>query len=244
MNKLKLTLFALFATMIIPISSQAQMFSVGTDSRADFGNIYAPYIRAGVQFVDFKYTGTNTGNSPLFTPLTFNGEIAYLAYESLGFNLNAGLGNSLTGLNNTKYFSLNLNFKNPFYFVNKQNFKAGIPIKLDSRLVSVRNEDINEEFSQTSLSAGAGLMAAIINQSKFNITGEFLTSYGFSSASGGFLGGSVFGLNGSARINFYDLLFGKNISLGYDYIFDSYDIDEERLDYDLTGHTLTLGVSF
>jgi hypothetical protein len=244
MNKFKLTLFVLLAISFLPISSQAQMFSVGTDNRTNFGNIYSPYVRAGVQFIDFSYEGSNINNDPLFTPLTFNGEAAYLAYESLGFNINVGLGNSLTGLNETKYFSLNLNFKNPFYIINNQSFKAGIPVKLDSRLISVRNDDINEEFSQTSLSAGAGLTAAIINQSKFNITGEFLTSYGFSSASGGFLGGSVFGLNGSARINFYNLLFGKNLSLGYDYIYDSYDIDEERLDYDLSGHTITLGVSF
>lgn len=244
MNKFKLTLFALLALTLLPLSSQAQMFSVGTESRANFGNIYSPYLRAGVQFIDFTYEGSNVINDPLFTPLTFSGEAAYLAYESYGFNLNVGLGNSLTGLNDSKYFSLNLNFKNPFYLINNQNFKAGIPVKLDSRLISVRNEEINEEFSQTSLSAGAGLTAIVINQSKFNISGEFLTSYGFSSASGGFLGGSVFGLNGSARINFYNLLFGKNLSLGYDYLYDSYDIDEDRLDYDLSAHTLTLGVSF
>ncbi|MDZ7805919.1 MAG: hypothetical protein U5K71_02245 [Gracilimonas sp.] len=243
MNKFKLTLFSIVAFVLLPITSQAQMFSVGTNSQSNFGNLYSPYIRAGVQFVDFEYKGSNINNIPLFTPLTFNGEAAYIAYESMGFNINAVLGNSLTGLNNSKYFSMNLNFKNPFYLINGQSFKAGIPIKLDSRLVSVRNDDINEEFSQTSLSAGAGLTAAIINQTKFSITGEFLTSYGFSTASGGFLGGSVFGLSGSARINFYNLLFGKNISLGYDYIYDSYDIDEERLDYDLSGHTITLGVS-
>lgn len=244
MNISKLILFALFTTVLFPISSQAQMFSVGSENRTNFGNIYSPYVRAGVQFIDFEYKGSNINNDPLFTPLTFTGEAAYIAYESLGFNLNAALGNSLTGLNDTKYFTLNINFKNPFYLINDRNFKAGIPVKLDSRLVSVRNEQINEEFSQTSLSAGAGLTASVINQSKFDITGEFLTSYGFSSASGGFLGGSVFGLAGSARVNFYNLLFGKNISLGYDYIFDSYDIDEEFLDYDLKGHTLTLGISF
>lgn len=244
MNKFKLTFFVLLAISFLPLSSHAQMFSVGTDSRANFGNIYSPYVRAGVQFVDFNYEGSNVINDPLFTPLTFSGKAVYLAYESYGFNLNLGLGNSLTGLSDANYFSLNLNFKNPFYIINNQNFKAGIPIKLDSKLISVRNDDINEEFSQTSLSAGAGLTAIVINRSKFNISGEFLTSYGFSSASGGFLGGSVFGLNGNVRINFYDLLFGKNLSLGYDYIYDSYDIDEERLDYDLSGHTLTLGVSF
>lgn len=244
MNKIKLILFCSLIMVILPFSSQAQMFSVGTDNRTNFGNIYSPYARAGVQFIDFKYKGSNIGNNLIHTPLTFNGEAAYIAYESLGFNINAVLGNTITGLNNTKYFSLNLNFINPFYLINGQSFKAGIPVKLDSRLVSVRNDDINEEFSQTSLSAGAGLTAAIIKQNRFSITSEFLTSYGFSSASGGFLGGSVFSLNGNARINFYNLLFGKNISFGYDYIFDSYDIDEERLDYDLSGHTITLGVSF
>lgn len=244
MKKYTLSIFALLSLLVLPLSSNAQMFSVGTESRTSFGSIYSPYVRAGVQFVNFEFKGFGMFDEQLFFPLTFNGEAAYISYESFGLNLNAALGNSITGLNDTKYFSLNLNFKNPFYLINQQKFKAGIPVKLDSRLVSVRNDQNNEEFSQTSLSAGAGLTAAIINQTKFNITGEFLTSYGFSTASGGFLGGSVFGLSGSARINIYNLLFGKNLSIGYDYINDSYDIDEERLDYDLVGHTITLGVSF
>ncbi|WP_103664290.1 hypothetical protein [Gracilimonas amylolytica] len=244
MKKYTLSIFALLSILVFPFSSNAQMFSVGTESRTSFSSIYSPYVRAGVQFVNFEFKGSGMIDEQFFSPLTFNGEAAYIAYESFGLNLNAALGNSITGLNDTKYFSLNLNFKNPFYLINQQKFKAGIPVKLDSRLVSVRNDQNNEEFSQTSLSAGAGLTAAIINQTKFNITGEFLTSYGFSTASGGFLGGSVFGLSGSARINIYNLLFGKNLSIGYDYINDSYDIDEERLDYDLVGHTITLGVSF
>lgn len=244
MKKYKISIYITLSLLVLPLTSNAQMFSVRTENRTNFGSIYSPYIRAGVQMIDFEYTGSTMINNQFFTPLTFSGEAAYIAYESFGLNLNATLGNSITGLNDTNYFSLNLNFKNPFYLINQQNFKAGIPVKLDSRLVSVRNDEINEDFSQTSLSAGAGLTAAIINQSKFNITGEFLTSYGFSTASGGFLGGSVFGLSGSARINFYNLLFGKNLSIGYDYINDSYNIDEERLDYDLIGHTITLGVSF
>ena len=78
---------------------------------------------------------------------------------------------------------------------------------------------------------------------KFNITTQFIPSIGFSTSSGGFLGGRILSLTGNARVNFYDLLFGKNISLGYDYIFDSYDIDGEQYDYDLSGHLITLGVS-
>jgi hypothetical protein len=72
----------------------------------------------------------------------------------------------------------------------------------------------------------------------------FASSVGFSTASGGFIGGNVFSLSGKARINFYNLIFGKNISLGYNYNYDSYNIDGEEFDYDLSGHTLTLGFSF
>jgi hypothetical protein len=153
------------------------------------------------------------------------------------------IGNDFTGLDERKYFDLSLEFINPFYLIRRPNFGAGIPIQLGTKLTSVRSDAISEEFSQTNLNAEAGAILRLIVPEKFGITTQFIPSVGFSTASGGLIGGNVFSMRGKARIDFYNLIFSKNISIGYDYIYDSYNIDGQEYDYDLSGHALTLGIS-
>jgi hypothetical protein len=241
MTKSILTKVFLFFFLITPLASSAQMFSVG-DGRSRNTNLFSSYVRGGIYLVDFSYKG----NPSVVTDnngLSFTGTVAHLGYESNGLNLGLGFGNSFTGLDNRRYFNLDLNFTNPFYLIRKDNFGAGIPIKLRTKVTSVRSERVQDEFSQTDLSAGAGLIMRVNVPEKLGITTQFIPSIGFSTSSGGFLGGNIYSFAGKARINFYNLIFGKNISLGYDYIFDSYDIDGDQYDYDVSGHLITLGVS-
>lgn len=226
---------------LIPGLSYAQMFSVNEEG-PNRTNPFAPYLRGGIQMVDFTFTGDPSaligGQS-----LAFTGNVAHAKFESGGFNLAVSLGNDFLGLKEQNYFDLNLNFSNPFYFIRTQSFGAGVPVQLGTTLTAVRNDNINSEFSQTNLYAGAGGIAQFYFPDKIGFTAQFIPSVGFSTASGGFIGGNVFSLKGKARINFFNLLFGRNLSLGYDYIYDSYDIDGEEYDYDLTAHLITLGIS-
>ncbi|MEX0844848.1 MAG: hypothetical protein WD022_06180 [Balneolaceae bacterium] len=239
MKQTHLKQFLISFILLFPLYSSAQMFSVGSGDGQNRSNIFAPFLMGGVEFIDFQFQG-----DPEFDPLlAFNGMAARASFESGGFNLGLSLGNNFTGLTDNNYFALNLNFINPFYFVRKPNFGLGVPIQLSSKLTSVGSDLSSNEFSQTNLSAGAGGIARYFVPEKFSITAQFIPSFGFSTASGGFIGGNVFSLNGKARIVFYNVIFNKNISLGYDYTFDSYNIDGEEFDYDLNGHTLTLGIS-
>lgn len=217
------------------------MFSVNEDANRQ-SSPFSPYLRAGVQIIDFQYNGDPAQLSGT-NSLAFTGSAAQVAYESGGLNFTLAMGNNITQLENRRYFSLNLNFTNPFYFIAEENFSAGVPIKLETKLTSVRSDAISEEFAQTNLSAGAGLIVRTSIPEKFGFTTQFIPGIGFSTASGGFIGGNVFSLAGKVRFNFYELIFGKNLSLGYDYIFDSYNIDGEDYDYDFTGHSLTIGIS-
>lgn len=215
------------------------MFSVGDDDGFRT-NPFAPYIRAGIKMVNFDYQG---GQATAAGSLSLSGTAAHITFESGGFNLNASLANQLLGMEDQDYFGLELNFTNPIYLLRNSNYLVGIPIQLNSKITSVRNDAASYDFSQTNLSAGLGAVVQLHFPQKLGATIQFIPQYGFSSSSGGFIGGNVFSLSGKARLNFYNLIFGKNLSLGYDYSFDSYDIDEEQYDYDLTGHTLTLGIS-
>lgn len=241
MKKASYTTAFLTVLLFFPAFLNAQMFSVD-DEGPNRTNPFAPYLRGGVQLVDFSYTGDPsilTGGGSL----AFSGNVAHAEFESGGFSLGVSLGNDFLGLKDQNYFDLNLNFSNPFYLIRDQNFGAGVPIQLGTKLTAVRSDDINNEFSQTNLYAGAGAIAQLYFPEKFGITTQFIPSVGFSTASGGLIGGNVFSLKGKARVNIFNLIFGRNLSLGYDYIYDSYDIDGEEYDYDLTAHLLTIGIS-
>lgn len=235
-SKYILFIFLLF----IPLHSFAQMFSVDDEYERQT-NPFAPYLRVGVQPVSFDFTGDPSALQQ--SPLTFTGTIGQLGFETGGFNLGLSFGNDFTGLEDRKLFSIALKFSNPFYIVREPRFGLGIPLQLGTKLTSVRSDNINTEFAQTNLHAGAGFAGILFLPDKLSLTASLIPSFGFSTASGGLIGGNVFSWRGQARLNFFDVIFGRNISLGYDYIFDSYDIDGEEYDYDLSGHSLTLGIS-
>lgn len=241
MIKSLLKRFFLLALFAFPTITYGQMFSVN-DEIEQRSNPFAPYVRVGIQPIDFTFTGDPSA-LPSSQSLAFSGTAAHIAFESGGFNLGVSLGNDFTSLNDRNYFDLNLSFTNPFYFIRKPNFGLGVPVQLGSKITNVRSDDIGEEFSQTNLHAGAGGIAQLHFPDKFGVTAQFIPSFGFSTASGGLIGGNVFSMRGKARLNFYNLIFGRNVSLGYDYIYDSYNIDGEEYDYNLAGHLLTLGIS-
>lgn len=221
--------------------SFAQMFSV--DNKVERrSNPFTPYVRGGVQIIDFNFTGDITsiqGNKSL----AFTGLAAHAKFESGGFDLGVTLGNDITGLSDRNFFDLSLNFSNAFYFIRRPQFGLGVPLMIGTNVTNVRSDAFTDEFSQTNLSAGAGAITRFIVPQRLDISAQLVPKFGFSTASGGFIGGNVFSLRGKARINLYNLIFNKNISLGYDYIYDSFNIDGEEYDYDFTGHTLTLGIS-
>lgn len=230
------------AFVLSPLMSQAQMFSVDDESTSRTSSPFSSYLRIGIQPIDFVYQGTPEalmgGES-----LNFSGTAANISYEAGGFNFSVTLGNDITGINDNNYFELGIKFDNPFYLIQTRRFAAGVPIQLSSKIVSVRSDLLSEEFSQTNLSIGAGGVARILFPEKMDLMFNLIPNIGFSTASGGFIGGNAFSLTGKARLNIYNLLFRRNISLGYDYIYDSYDIEGDELDYDLTGHRITLGIS-
>lgn len=244
MKKINLKHFILIVLLLVPVSSFAQMFTVNNEGR-ERTNPFSPYYRVGVNFIDFKFTG-NPNTLPFGSSLAFSGPVAKFKFESGSFNLSFSLGDDFTGLDDRNYFDLNINFINSFYLIRnpRSGFSLGIPVQLSSQLTNVRSDALSNEFSQTNLSAGAGAVLNYRIPQKFGVSTHFIPSVGFSTANGGYIGGSVFSMRGKARINFYNLLFKKNISLGYDFIYDSYDIDTDEYDYDLTGHAITLGIGF
>ena len=240
MRNVRYVFFLLLLTLLLPSISAAQMFSVEEAPQ----RLTPPtaYIRMGVSLADFVYTGPLiVGENP--EGIELDRGVFYVALESAGLSLNLALGNNLTGLGDQGFLNLDLSFSNRFPIVRQPRAFIGIPLQLKTALSSASSDQNDENFYQTSFGAGAGLFMNFRLTEKIYWSNEFIPGYGFSSSSGGFVGGSIFFMTGKSRLNFVNLIGRRSVSFGYDYQLRSFDIDEDLFDYDLTMHVLTIGVS-
>lgn len=234
--------FTLFVFVIfIPATLSAQMFSV--DNSSPQVRFTSSYLRIGPVFTNFSYKGSDlvTGVSPL----SFNKTGIHLGFETPGFEINLKMANKLTGLNDKNYTDFDVAFNSYLPISVKQNVQFGIPVIINSGFVSVvENDGIAENFSQFVLGINGGLLAHLKLGNALEFNNQATYGYGFSTSNGGFFGGTASRLKLESRINFLNLLKRRALSIGYNYEFRSFDIDGEQFDYDLSGHSLTVGLSF
>ena len=229
-------------TILISLPVHAQMFSM--DSGTQDRNLnFSSYFRFGAVIADFEYTGDIV--DPLFVPLSFNNPGLHLGVESSGFELNLKMANKLTGLEDLNYLDVDLSYSSLIPISFNPNRVIGIPFVINSALINIGSTNqTREDFSQFVLSINGGLITAF----RFNDAVEFNTQgtygFGFSSSSGGLFGGNSNRIKLEARLNFLKLFKRKAVSFGYNYEKRSFNIDGEILDYDLSGHSATLGISF
>jgi len=199
-------------------------------------------IRIGTSITDFSYMGNISGSEPRL--LEVDNTLLAISFETLGLAANANIGNSITGINDGSYFDLNLKFTNGFSVIKRQKVQLGVPIQLSTGLTTSNNDFNENRFNQTHFSGGSGVFLNINPTRKIQLQNSGLFGYGFSNSNGGFFGGTMNYNSVSSRVNLLNFIGDRTLSIGYDYTFRSYDIDSEVYDYDLTGHQITIGVSF
>lgn len=225
---------------------QAQMFSV--DDAPRDGSIPDMAVYAGLEAIDFQYQGASTlqGAAGIYE---FSGAIVRLAAEARGLTFYLGTGGKATGLDDVSYFDAGIQAGYGFALHRGENLLLVLPVQLHSGLTRVSNNEMVTpgvpEFQQGALELAGGLELNARPAPRFRITGSVLPSYGFSfSTRERDAGGSIFGLEGKARL-FFDHLFGAaGLSVGYSYDLRDYDIDGEFLDYKASGHNVLIGITF
>lgn len=219
----------------------AQMFSVDNEQQRRT-TIPTTYVRAGLSPTEFVYTGAITGaGSP--EALEFSNPSIYLAFETPGLSVFLNLSNNLTGEEEINYLGLGLKLSNRFALIRGNRFAAGIPIELNTSLTNINNDSFQDTFNQGSFGISGGGFFTTRIKNRLMISGDFTPGYAFTSSNGGFVGGTVFSLTGGARVSILDLIGGRAISIGYNYSFRSFDVDQELYDFDLSSHTISLGIS-
>jgi len=240
-----LYLLTFLMVLFLAAEVQAQMFSVGsTPGRVD---IPRTAIYLGIEPADFDFTGGSLPNAINEGKFSFSGSLIRLEARLQGLEVFLASGGALTGIDDVTYFDAGIRAGYGLPIVRSENLLVQVPFQVMSGITNVtsdRGSTGGAQFRQGALTVGAGAFIGVRPSSRFRMQAEFLPSYGFSFATGGTFGGSLAKLDGKFRL-FFDRLFGNTgMSLGYNYKFNRFDIDENEFDYDLQAHTILVGITF
>lgn len=253
----------LLLSLALPFTAFGQMFSL--DERPQLEQANAPHFRVGIKIINSEYMGADSSwqqyPSP---PYEFSGAALALMFETSGLTITVA-GNAPGRLrdqynNQHTYFNFGLNYTYPFYLFNGRTLKLGVPVNLSTEHTSIRNIDIHQALSFTTVNIGAGVIVNFINPGKFVGLAQFTPNTGVYRLGRDIVQGKVFSLNGKFRLNFNEFIFRKGLSLGYDFQYSANrntrntDVSmvniqpqlgaRDRHDHDITIHTITLGFAF
>ena len=224
---------------------QAQMFSVEDESNSEF---FRPSSEAYIGFEPTSVTYEGAESAEDAGLYEYDAPVLRIGYSGRTVNFFMGAGGSVTGSDDVAYFDVggNINYQLPLYV--SSQFILAVPVRISSRFTNITTEQTAitlNRFRFGSLLAGAGLKANIRTQSSIRVQLGAVPSYGFTFASGGFFGGGLGTLAVNGRL-FFDQLLSNDmgLSVGYKYDFRKYNIDEERFDYRIQGHSIQVGITF
>lgn len=226
--------------LLVPAWAQAQMFSVG-ENRPDRG-IPSTAFYLGLEPAAFDYRGPSGGGA-----YEFNGSVVRLRLESRGLDVYLGTGGRLSGLDDVSYFDAGVQVRHGLSVLRRSRLMIQLPVQLTTGIASAVNRNtvgLNTQFQQGSLVAGLGAYVHARPANRLRLEASLIPSYGFSFATGNTFGGSLGMLEMKTRL-YFDRLFGDmGLTVGYDYNFRRYDIEEDTFDYDLKAHSILIGITF
>lgn len=237
-------LTALFFLFLMPQVSSAQMFSVGdTESTREPVPLgLQTTLSAGWETASFDYTGS--GSLTDLQRLDFDDNLFRVRLESPGLDLSLGFGGGLTGMNQHSLVNVNGRIFNDIPVFIRERVRLRVPIQLTTDLLSVRRNESDQEFQQSSLVFGTGLASAFRLGSGIDLTLRATPNYGFSFSQGNLFGGSKTRLDGRAQFLFHDLIGRHSLSLSYHFDYRRYKIEGDQNDYDFTSHSISIGYIF
>lgn len=219
------------------------MFSVDEPQQQQIRPLgFYSVLGVSLELGDFSYTGSEASDDQR---ADFSGSIVRFRFENPGLDLTIGFGGSLTGMENTPYANVTGRLYNDLNLIRQpDSFRLAVPVQITTDLKSVRKNNSNAEFQQSSFVFGTGLASAMRLGDKVDFTLRGTPNYGFSFAQGSIFGGSLFRFDGRARFIFYQLIGNDSFSLSYHFDYRSYDIEGSLNDYDYISHSFTLGYAF
>ncbi|MEL7833242.1 hypothetical protein [Fodinibius sp. Rm-B-1B1-1] len=241
------TLIVLFLVFGQSNVLQAQMFSVGERGPRYSGPPSEVYI--GLESMEATYKGGSNPSQGVPGAFEYSGPVVKLGYNTEGLDLYLATGGQVTGVEEASYFHTGGNFDFGINLYRSPKFRLQVPLRLSSRYTNIAS---NETFSIQSVnrfqfgmvSGGVGVSGEWRPTKKIRARLGALPGYGFSFATGGFFGGAIGVVDAFGKLYVDRLYNDLGVSIGYNYDFRSYDIEDDIYDYDLRGHSIEIGVTF
>jgi hypothetical protein len=249
----KFKIFAILFTGVLVLTGgwvnqlHAQMFSVGdADSRYDtpLSEIYI-----GLESMEATYKGEENVGRRRAGAFEYSGPVIKLGYNTTDLDLYLSTGGKITGVDETSYFHTGGNFDFRINLYRNQLLLLQIPFRLSSRYTNITNNQVSNiqsvsRFQYGMISGGLGVRGELRPTKKIRAKFGAIPGYGFSFATGGFFGGSIGVVDIFGKLYFDRLYNDLGLSIGYKYDFRSYDVEDDIYDYDLSGHSIEIGVTF
>lgn len=231
--------FLIFFTLLG--QAKAQMFSVSSERPLDLLPRNSLYI--GLESASFQFRGSD---SP-YNISNFNDAIYRLKAELPGFTFFLGYSNRIGDADSLSFLNAGVAITGRYGLLGRRALSFGVPLMLrtDFTQVALRLNDPEwEDFRQNSALIGLGFDTQYRINERIRIHVDAIPQYGFSVTSFGGTGGSILVLEGRARLYFDNLFDNFGLSLGYDWRFTRFDLQDERFNYDLGGHSFLVGITF
>jgi hypothetical protein len=245
----------LLATLLMsfPLSTSAQMFSMGADDDEDNqGPSNEGYSQFTISFspTSLNYVGNTELEANRFRPLNFDASVLHVGYETLFTTVQIGYGGNITGLqNNTDFLTIHVKNLRPLLNFGTRNSYLFIPVGLNidyTRIGDTASLGLGNNLNQSGFMVGSGVRYMRETERLLFMIG-FDGFYGLSFADGSAFRGVTGHLNAPLRFMVKNVFGTVDLSLGYTFNFKNIDITNdnfERFDYELTHHQLSLGFRF
>lgn len=246
-KKVKIFGLLLFWSVLLAVAPgvKGQMFSVGEPEARNVGPFSEVYL--GLENMQAAYKGDpDVNGEKLFE---YDGPVFKAGYQTTGLNLFLSAGGEITGVDDRSYFHTGGSFDFGISLYRSEKIRLQIPLRISSRYTNITNNqrllstNLNR-FQFGMLSGGIGLNGILNPTEKVRIKLGAVPGYGFSFATGGLLGGSVGVIDAFGKLYFDRLINDYGIAIGYNYDFRGYDVEGNVYDYDLSGHSIEIGVTF
>lgn len=248
-ERVKLKLYYLMIPVLLivlaPVTSTAQMFSIGT-AGSERRTIPEHSLYFGIEPATVSFFGSHTFG-PADVRYDFEGTLYRLRYETNSLQIYGATGSGLTDQNDVIFRSLGIKLQGNLNVYTRPSFAWTIPLYASTDYYMMRNTqsaNTSAEFSQNRLLFGLGQELVMRPAQTFRIRIKSAARYGVSASSFGASVGTAFAFDQQLRV-YLDRLAGPvGINAGFDYSYNRFMTAEDEFKYNLDSITFLIGISF
>ena len=242
----RLALLATVLVLFIPGFALSQMFSVEEPERR--ARVSTSALLTGLEYVDMRLRTDPDGSPPVYSIsdpvykaiLTLPGIELYGAYRS-------GLGDSDIGADTLTYMNLGANVFGSMPVYQTRRVGLFVPLMLSTDFLgirSTRSQPEAEQFRESSASIGFGFGGDVNVFNRVRLRLQTIPKIGFTVSSVGRDSGQITSLNSNIRLSSDRILGRLGLAAGYGYSWRRYSGSDPAFRYDITTHSILVGISF